>query len=273
MLRVPLILIVAAMGTACVAPTDDDTVVPAPSTAPEVPDENRATYVGEIPCASCPGIQVELFLNPDRSYQRFDTYLEAEAGEDRTVGDMGRWALTADERMLILRGGTEGAQRFERFGRDTLLMLNNLGQQIESDLPYFLTRSSNPSDMQYSIRMSGMYRYMADAAVFTECRTGKLYPVPLEEDHISLERAYLATRAEPGEPLFATFDGRIEIRPAIEGGGTRPFVVVERFERLSPKESCHSLELELTGTTWKLIELNGYGCRPQGQPTGPNHRL
>ena len=40
--------------------------------------------------------------------------------------------------------------------------------------------------------MTGMFRYMADAALFTECLTEASFPVAQENDYLALERAYLA---------------------------------------------------------------------------------
>ena len=61
--------------------------------------------------------------------------------------------------------------------------------------------------------MVGMFQYMADAPNFTDCTTGKRYPVAMEEDYISLEKTYLNTQSEPGEMLLVTFEGQIEARP------------------------------------------------------------
>jgi len=46
-----------------------------------------------------------------------------------------------------------------------------------------------------------MFRYLADAAQFEECLTGRSYPVAMEGDYLALERAYLALpKASPAGP-------------------------------------------------------------------------
>jgi uncharacterized lipoprotein YbaY/heat shock protein HslJ len=107
--------------------------------------------------------------------------------------------------------------------------------------------------------MRGMYRYLADAAVFTDCATGRRLPVAIAEDHISLERAYLAQRPAPGAPVLVTFQGRIEQRPPMEGDGTVATVVIERFEGIWPGETCGNpgATEALENTYWKLTRLRG----------------
>ncbi len=59
----------------------------------------------------------------------------------------------------------------------------------------------------------GMYSYMADVALFTECGTGLTYAVAFERDAAALERAYLQFQTGPGEPLLVTLRGYVEQRP------------------------------------------------------------
>lgn len=86
--------------------------------------------------------------------------------------------------------------------------------------------------------MRGMYRYMADAAIFTECRTGKSFPVAFEEDNRALEEAYLSVPHPPGEPLLVTLEGRIVKRMPMEGPGPVSTIVPVRFIGISPGEIC-----------------------------------
>ena len=110
-----------------------------------------------------------------------------------------------------------------------------------------------------STRMVGMYEYMADAGLFTDCTTGQRVPVAMEADNAALERAYLGAREEPGEAVLVTVKGRLDQRPPMEGEGTREHLIVERFEQVWPTESCEKSTVEtlLQNTYWKLVELNG----------------
>lgn len=89
--------------------------------------------------------------------------------------------------------------------------------------------------------LTGMFRYMADAASMRLCGSDATLPVAMEADYLSLERAYLAAQpaASPGEPMLVKLEGRIRERPSAEPGrGPVPTVVVERFAGVFPGESC-----------------------------------
>jgi copper homeostasis protein (lipoprotein) len=66
-------------------------------------------------------------------------------------------------------------------------------------------------------RLRGMFTYMADAGRFQDCASGRSYPVAMEADNATLERAYSSARPEPGAPLLVTLVGRFEQRPRMEG--------------------------------------------------------
>jgi copper homeostasis protein (lipoprotein) len=105
--------------------------------------------------------------------------------------------------------------------------------------------------------MRGMYRYMADAALFEECLTGRRFPVAMEADNVAFERAYREARVQAGEPALVSLEGRIAQRPAMEGETTVLSLVPERFIGIWPAESCASsaTAVALVGTEWKLILL------------------
>ncbi len=107
--------------------------------------------------------------------------------------------------------------------------------------------------------LQGMFIYMADAARFTECRTGRSYPVAMEGAYIELERAYLDARTEPGQPLLATIEGQIVPRPPMEGPGPVPTLVVDRFIGIWPGETCERNrdDAALAGTHWRIVRLGG----------------
>ena len=110
-----------------------------------------------------------------------------------------------------------------------------------------------------SVRMVGMYEYMADAGWFAGCVSRKRTPVAMEADNAALERAQRRAREEPGEAVLATVQGRIDQRPPMEGEGTREHLIVDRFEQVWPGESCEksTMETPLENTHWRLVELNG----------------
>jgi uncharacterized lipoprotein YbaY/heat shock protein HslJ len=116
-------------------------------------------------------------------------------------------------------------------------------------------------------RWRGEFTYLADAANFVDCASGKRWPVANAGDYLATERGYLAARSAPGAPLMATFNGRVEVRPAMEGP-PREHMVIERLGGFEPGARCAAAAaLPLRGTAWRLIELEGVAvAAAPGQP-------
>ncbi|MDP2955372.1 MAG: META domain-containing protein [Longimicrobiales bacterium] len=122
----------------------------------------------------------------------------------------------------------------------------------ESDLP---PAADLVEDEQ---RLQGMMTYMAAAARFTECGSGSSFAIAQEGEYLALERAYLADRSSPGEPLLVTVRGRLTLRPGMDGGEV-PSLVVAAFERTAPGAGCGEpvTDWPLEDTEWVLAELEG----------------
>ena len=105
--------------------------------------------------------------------------------------------------------------------------------------------------------LGGELRYMADAALLAVCKTGISYPVAMEADWIAMERAYLANTREPGGPLYVTFEGTVAARPRMEGDGTQPTIIVQRYINVWPDMRCERAmaDAPLTNTYWRIVRL------------------
>ena len=240
-----------------------DAVQPAPgsTTAPTlgVGFALPATFAGVMPCADCAGVAQTLTLRADGLYRLRRIYLDK---PDGPFAELGRW--TADERgkRLTLRSGSESLL-FEVKDNATLRLLDRLGQPITSNANLDLRRTAQVDPISEPLRWLGEFRYLADAATFTDCASGLRWPVAMTADYQTLERNYLQSRSAPGAPLLVSFDGRIEVRPAMEGP-PREQMVVDRFGSSQPGAACGSeasdkgnVMVELKDTYWKLIELDG----------------
>jgi putative lipoprotein len=82
-------------------------------------------------------------------------------------------------------------------------------------------------------------------------------------DYLAAERRYTQTRSAPGAPLVVAFDGRLEVRAAMDGP-TREHIVVDRFGGAELDAHCNTptaaqgtAEASLKDTYWKLVELDG----------------
>jgi copper homeostasis protein (lipoprotein) len=131
----------------------------------------------------------------------------------------------------------------------------------EDDLGrYDLASTGQLQPTNLSRGLHGMFTYMADAATFEECLTGRRYPVAMEGDYLALERAYTSLPDRtPGAPVMASFDGEITQRPPMEGAGTVPSVVVRRFVGLWPGQTCERAmsHASLAPQYWRIVSLEG----------------
>jgi len=194
-----------------------------------------ATFQGLLPCADCPGIDYQLNLFDDGVFYLRMSYSER---GDATFDDIGTWSIDANSGTLALWGSAETPTLFRIVNEGTLRLLDSQGNDIASRLSYDLRRSEKFVAIEPRMTMRGMYLYFADAGLFTECLTGRMMPVALEGDNAALERAYLNARTEAGENLLVTIEGRIAMRPPMEGDGLRPTVVVEKFIAVTPGGTC-----------------------------------
>ncbi|UCH30397.1 MAG: META domain-containing protein [Myxococcales bacterium] len=125
--------------------------------------------------------------------------------------------------------------------------------------------TANPADERRepppasgTMSLEGMYSYMADAGIFMDCATREQWPVAMEGDNAALERAYGKAKIAPGSPLLVTVQGRLEARPNVDTKVMETNLIVTRFVRTWPRETCGSMkEVKLEDTYWALLELNG----------------
>jgi len=214
-----------------------------------------ASFIGELPCAACPGVRYHVNLYPDRVFFLRTTHIGR--GDDAVLDDIGSWVVSSDRAMLLLKGAREAPEMFAIRDHETLRKLDIEGHEITSPLNYDLRRTKSVEPLEPRIAMRGMYRYFADAGLFTECLTRRRWPVAQEKDNAALESAYVKARLTPGEELLVNLEGQIAMRPKMEGKGDQPNLVVERFIGVSPGEKCAARfsSAPLESTYWKLTRL------------------
>jgi copper homeostasis protein (lipoprotein) len=215
-----------------------------------------ATFAGDLPCADCPGVRHQLELFPDQAFFLRTIYLGK--GDDAGFDDIGGWIIAGDRRTLVLHGGREAPLRFAIKDADTLRKLDPEGREIVSSLNYDLRRTRELQPLEPRLLMRGMYKYFADAGRFTECLTRRSWPVAQAQDNAALESAYSKARRQPGEELLVNLEGRVAMRPKVEGEGQQPTLLVERFIRVTPGETCGArfATEPLENTYWKLTRLD-----------------
>jgi uncharacterized lipoprotein YbaY/heat shock protein HslJ len=121
-------------------------------------------------------------------------------------------------------------------------------------------------------RLSGLYRYQADAALFTDCKNGRSIAVADAGDHAALQRAYLAAQPAPGANMLVTVDAHLRREASVDAGG-RPqrVLVVDRFIALGAG-TCETppATSSLQDTYWKLQQLRGQPVTVSEQAREPH---
>jgi heat shock protein HslJ/uncharacterized lipoprotein NlpE involved in copper resistance len=214
-------------------------------------------FAGTWPCNGCAGRQVTLSLFGDHTFRLRIREVDARGGTVAQAHDIGRWGSEGARR--VLRGGHEAPMVFELGDDGALRLLDPLGRPALQDAPLRPLPAVDP--VPGPIPLRGMYVYLADAASFTECRTGRRWPVWPGGAHAALERAFLDWRATGGEgPVLVSIVGRFDARPPEAGLAPREGIVVERFDRLWPRETCAAEGLagaSLVNTRWRIVEVDG----------------
>jgi heat shock protein HslJ/uncharacterized lipoprotein NlpE involved in copper resistance len=233
---------------------------PAASVAPALP----ASFVGALPCKGSLGVRAQLDLWPDGVFHLQRVCAGTPARDD----DRGRWQRTPEGDGIRLHGGQEMPLAFAWRGPGVLVPLDAQGQAIGNG-PSELRRLPTFQPAPLALTLHGMFRYMADAASFEECLTGRTYPVAMEAEYLALERAYAESEAGgTGKPIMASFDGELADRPAMEGERMTPTVIVQRFVNLWPGGRCERAmsRTSLAETYWRLVRLRSLPVvTPEGQ--------
>jgi len=215
-----------------------------------------ASYAGEIPGAGGP-VQWQVDLLPGGRYQLRQTFVGRP--EPNRFDDIGRWRLDRQRNRFELIGTRQETLYFEA-ADNALRKLDMAGRRIEgSSHNDLLVRVPQPAPIEPRLALTGMFRYLADAASITLCADGRRLPVAMEVDYLALERAYSAADAK-GQALLVSLDGQIAPRRlGEEGAAPKPALVVERFDGLWPRETCGQplASVPLRNTYWKLTRLNG----------------
>ncbi len=218
-----------------------------------------ASFDGTLPCADCEAVRYRLNLWPDQVFHLRRMWI----GKNVRRDSIGRWSVDPDKAVLMLRGADEEF-RFRIEGPGELVLLADGDPSApptgpdtdsgESEHPLTAAPALEPFEPHLPLR--GMLTYNGDTARFTECMTGRDYPLVKDGDYEALEHAYLAAGAEPGGPIMASFDGGIVQQPK-DGPGSQQAVLVERFVGVWPGETCERTlgAATLTNTYWKVLRL------------------
>jgi copper homeostasis protein (lipoprotein) len=243
------VLLAAVTVFSCAAHATEAVSVP----LPQLP----ATFSGTLPCASCEGIETSITLQADGTFFSRQVYLGKPAPNQ--ASDLGRWVMSHYGNVLVMQGQSSELRYFRVKSAEVIEMLDLEARTIFSALNYGLKRVEAVDTLDLELfPLQGHYRYLADAAVFTECKSGMNLPVLTAGDNSKLQREYLELRQEPGQALLATVYGQVKLAPPMEGDRLVPSLLPLRFEGIEHGDCSPRLySANLQDQFWTLVQLNG----------------
>ena len=190
----------------------------------------QQSWRGVIPCADCEGIETSLFLEKDGTWVMNERY-QGVREEPSSFASYGTWARTADKLVLT---DSQGEKSYYRAKGEALEMLDREGNPVESQFNYTLepVKSSLPVT---PMAMRGMYFYMADAATFTDCATGKQVSVA---SNAELERGYLAARGTSEKPVLLSVEGHFTLEANPDTHEPVKTLMADKEIKFIPGKSC-----------------------------------
>lgn len=191
----------------------------------------QQSWRGILPCADCEGIETSLFLEKDGTWVMNERY-QGVRDEPSSFAFYGTWARTADKLVLT---DSKGEKSYYRVKGEALEMLDREGNPIESQFNYTLQPVSASLPVT-PMPMRGMYFYMADAAIFTDCATGKRMPVA---NNAQLERDYLAARAENGQSVLLTLEAHFTLEANPDTGEKVKTLMADKDAKFIPGKACN----------------------------------
>jgi len=191
----------------------------------------QQSWRGVLPCADCEGIETSLFLEKDGTWVMNQHYQGAKAPS--SFASYGSWARTADKLVLT---DTQGEKHYFRAKGEGLEMLDREGNPIESQFNYTLA-PVNAALPSTPMAMRGMYFYMADAASFTDCATGKKVSVA---NNAQLERDYAAARGNDTKPVLLTVNGHFTLEANPDTGQSVKTLIVDKDAAFQAGKDCQS---------------------------------
>ncbi len=190
----------------------------------------QQSYKGLLPCADCSGIETSLFLEKDGTWVLNQRYQGAKS--PAVFASYGSWVRTADKLVLT---ESDGEKLYFRPKADGLEMLDREGNPIESQFDYTLkpTKDALPAT---PMAMKGMYKYMADAAIFQDCATGRTFAVA---SNAELERGYAAARGKDAQPVLLKFEAHFTLQASPDSGELQKTLVADKSAKFEAKKSCN----------------------------------
>ncbi len=237
-----LILLVACTGGE--KPSTEATTTATDTTVKVVPLRPWPGYYEDtLACADCEGLYTQLWVRSDSSYVRRDRYL----GKDTiSSGTIGSWRVE-DGKLALVHRNTQLAYFIQV--EKGLQAVDAAGGPLDPAHPNTLEKLADEiQDEIPRMKVTGTYTYMADAMSFTPCGATRSWPCAGGEEWTDegevlgslntreLERHYLRSVKQGGEPWTIEVECNMAMGPAMEGDGADEYIFIHRV--LKSGASC-----------------------------------
>ncbi len=195
--------------------------------------EFTGNYKSLLPCASCPGILVNLKLNEDKTFEKEDFYLSEKEGSFVTKG-----AFSVDEEQKIVTLESENDTIKFAVEDNALVMLDKDGEKTTSEFAemYKFSKLSD-EEVEFTEKpIRGFLTFGHEVSEFSPCGSSKSYWIIDFEDG-KLNKLYSEEVGEtpvPYTPVMAELVLQKE-EPATEGFAEQYDGVVKAVEVKSVK--------------------------------------
>lgn len=191
----------------------------------------QQSYKGVLPCADCEGIETSLFLEKDGTWVMNQRYQGAKSPS--VFASYGSWARTADKLVLT---ESDGEKLYFRPQAGGIEMLDREGNPVTSPFNYTL-KPTNDALPTTPMAMKGMYKYMADAAIFHDCATGRTFAVA---SNAELERGYVAARGKDMQPVLLKVKAHFTLQASPDSGELRKTLMADKSAKFESGKDCSS---------------------------------
>ncbi len=216
-----------------------------------------ATFIGETPCPDCLRVDIVLNLRSDGIYLLKKTY-QSEAGAIKSEAQLSRWRY-AEEGGFIIVGRRKGELKtYAIVDQDRLRFVGKESINPDEQIQYDLMKTEEPYPFTDTLKLRGMFRYDGEQASIAECQSGNLFSVTGENEFDRLVQAYLNTPHGFGDPLLVSLHGKL-MSVMKADNVAKEEIVVEHFKRFYSNIDCEGKQTgaSLTGTVWRLVEVDG----------------
>lgn len=243
-MRLSLLILVFSILSACsTAPTEEQGTTAPTEPLAGTPVVWPGYYTGTMRTPNLPEVEFALWVRSDSTFVRHAGFVGRDSIPQGIIGHWhvvnGRMALrTSDEKPDLFRHTAKG-----------LLLVDEMGEALTDGVPVLLEKIADEINAEIPrMKVSGTFTYYADAMSFRPCGSRFSWPCAggeqwTDEGEVlgslntaELERHYLRSVEQGGDPWLIEVECNLAMGPAMEGDGADEYLFIHRV--LGPIETC-----------------------------------